>query len=85
MARYLQIFTDAKILYPCERFDLKSRRSLNGEQKYYLPGLSFYFATNTDNRINYGPVLENMVYLYARSKGYTTSIGKIEIRNVTSY
>jgi len=76
-ARYVQILADAKILYPCERFDLKSRRSLNGEQKYYLADLSFYFAANTDNRINYGPVLENMVYLYARSKGYAASIGKI--------
>ena len=37
---------------------------------------SLNFATNTDNHINYGPVLENMVYLYARSKGYTASIGK---------
>jgi len=77
VARYVQILLDAKILYRCDRFDLKSRRSLNGMQKYYLADLSFYFALNTDNRINYGPVLENIVYLYARSKGYTVSVGKI--------
>lgn len=67
--RYIQILVDAKILYRCERFDLKSRRSISGEQKYYLADLSFYFATNTDNRINYGPVLENITYIYARAKG----------------
>ncbi len=38
-----------------------------GEQKYYLADLGFYFALNTDNRINYGPVLENIVYRYARA------------------
>lgn len=75
--RYIQILIDAKILCKCERFDLKSRRSLAGEQKYYLADLSFYFATNTDNRIHYGPVLENIVYIYARSKGYAVSVGRI--------
>ena len=51
--RYIKILQDAKILYRCNRFDLKSRRSLAGEQKYYLADCAFYFAMNTDNRINY--------------------------------
>ena len=75
--RYIQILLDAKILYKCERFDLKSKRSISGEQKYYLADLGFYFATNTDVRINYGPVLENIVYLYARAKGYAVSVGRV--------
>lgn len=75
--RYLQILEGAKIISRCTRFDMKSRRSLQGEQKYYLADLSFYFAINTDNRINYGPVLENIVYNYARSLGYEVSVGRI--------
>lgn len=55
----------------------KSRKSLAGEHKYYLADLSFYFATNTDNRIHYGPVLENVVYIYTRTKGYAVSVGRI--------
>lgn len=75
--RYIQILKDAKILYECKRFDLKSRKSINGEQKYYLSDMGFYFATNTDNRINYGPALENVIFNYAKSKGYEISIGRI--------
>lgn len=75
--RYIGILKDAKILCECNRFDLKSRKSIRGEQKYYLSDLGFYFATNTDNRVNYGPVLENAVYVYARSRGYAASIGRI--------
>ena len=75
--RYIGILKNAKILYECSRFDLKSRRSIRGEQKYYLSDLGFYFATNTDNRINYGPALENVIYTYARSHGYAASIGRI--------
>ena len=75
--RYIQILVDAKVLYRCQRFDMKSRRSLQREEKYYLADLGFYFARNTDNRINYGPALENVVYHAARSKGYAVSVGRI--------
>lgn len=74
---YIHILEEAKIIYPCDRFDLKSRKSISGEKKYYLADLGFYFALNTDKRINYGPALENIVYIYARSKGYDISIGRI--------
>ncbi|KXB63971.1 ATP-binding protein [Olsenella sp. DNF00959] len=75
--RYVTVLEEAKILYRCPRFDMKSRRSLAREQKYYLADLGFYFALNTDNRINYGPVLENVVYEYARAQGYSASVGRI--------
>lgn len=77
LARYIDTLVQSKILYPCDRFDLKSRRALSGEKKYYLSDLSFYFATNTDNRINYGPALENTVYVYAKSLDYSVRIGRI--------
>lgn len=77
LARYIQALVDAKVLYECNRFDMKSRKSIAGEKKYYLSDLSFYFALNTDNRINYGPVLENIVYLYAKSLDSKVSVGRI--------
>ena len=75
--RYIQILVDAKIVYRCQRFDMKSRKSLTREEKYYLADLGFYFAMNTDARINYGPVLENVTYQYLRSKGYMVSVGRM--------
>ena len=75
--RYIQILVDAKILYRCSRFDLKSRRSLSRNEKYYLADLGFYFATSTDARISYGPALENITYLYLRGLGYALSVGRI--------
>lgn len=77
LTKYIRALVDAKVLYACDRFDMKSRKSIAGEKKYYLSDLSFYFALNTDNRINYGPVLENIVYLYARSMDSKVSVGRI--------
>lgn len=75
--RYIEVLINAKIIMPCEKFDMKSRKSLINEKKYYLSDLSFFYALNTDNRINYGPALENVVYIYASSKDYSISVGKI--------
>ena len=77
LVRYIQVLIDSKILYECKRFDLKTRRSIGGEQKYYLADLAFYFMNNVDQRINYGPALENIVYQYAKSKNFSVSVGRI--------
>ena len=77
LSNYIKILVDAKILYECSRFDMKSKKSLSGEKKYYVSDLSFYFSLNTDNKINYGPVLENIVYFYAKIQGYSISVGRI--------
>ena len=74
---YIEILENAKIIYPCDLFDIKSKKVLEGEKKYYLADLSIYYALNTDNRINYGPVLENVLFSYLKSKNYYLSVGKI--------
>ena len=77
IARYIKALLDAKILCECPRFDMKSKKSLSGEKKYYLADTAFYFAQNTDNRINFGPVLQNITYIYARSHDYSVSVGRV--------
>lgn len=74
---YIKILENAKIIYKCPRFDVKSKKSLRGEQKYYLADLGIYFSRNVDTRINYSPVLENIVYTYLYAKGYKISVGRV--------
>lgn len=75
--RYVEILENAKIIYRCDAFDIKSKTILKGDRKYYLADTSIYYALNTNNRINYGPVLENVLYNYLISKEYELSVGKI--------
>ena len=77
LTRYVSLLFDAKIIYECDRFNTKSKKVLSGEKKYYLSDTSFYYSRNTDNKVNYGPALENMVFIYAKSKNYSVSVGKI--------
>lgn len=75
--KYIQALENAKILIGCDRFDMKSGKSLKGEKKYYLSDLSFYYAINTGNKVNYGPVLENIVHNYALTHRYRVSVGRL--------
>ena len=75
--RYIEILEKAKILYRCDIFYIKSKEILNRERKYYLADTSIYFSQNTDNRINYGPILEIILHNYLISKDYNLSVGRI--------
>ena len=75
--RYIDALESTKIILPCRWFDLKTRRAIGNERKYYLSDLSFFYALSTDNRIYFGPALENIVYNYAFGLGYSISIGRV--------
>lgn len=77
VSKYIQALLDAKIIYSCDRFDMKSKKAISGEKKYYVADLSFYYSLNTDNQMNYGQCLENIVYIYAKSHDYSVSVGRI--------
>lgn len=77
LAKYVRMLENAKVIYKCPRFDLKSRRSLRGGEKYYIADPGVYFARNIDVRLSYGPALENAMYLHLRAKGYEVSVGRI--------
>ena len=77
LAAYIDLLVKAKLLYKCERFDTKSKRSLQGGEKYYLADTGIYFARNVDATMNYGPLLENVCYTYLRSRDYEVSVGSV--------
>ena len=74
---YIRYLKSAKIIYECPNFDTKSKKSIKGDSKYYVSDLSLFFSRNTNNQLNYGPSLENIVYLFFASHNYQVSVGKI--------
>ena len=77
LASYIDLLVVAKVLYRCPRFDVKSRRSLQGGERYYLADTGIHFARNVDATLNYGPLLENVTYTYLRSRDYGVSVGSV--------
>lgn len=77
LTRYLDALLDAKVLYACRQFDMKSRRFLENEKKYYLGDLSLFSLVEKGSGIPCGSALENIVYLYARSMDEKVCAGRI--------
>ena len=72
---YLAHLGDAFLLAPVPRFDLRGRKLLQVNQKYYLGdvGLRNGFIGYRESDI--GGVLENLVFLELRRRGYTVTVG----------
>ncbi len=73
---YLNWLTEAFIIYPCKRFDLQGKSILKTQEKYYLSDISFkYSQLGFDTKMLSG-ILENIVFLEMKRRGYDIYIGK---------
>lgn len=79
---YLQALENAILIYKVTRYDIKGKRILETQEKYFLSDLGMRHAIlgYRDNDIS--GVLENVVYLELRRRGYTVNIGKQKSREV---
>ena len=77
LERYLELLEKAKLVYRCNRFDIKTEKELQGDQRYYLTDLGFYFAKKTDSKVDYSLIMKNALYMYLRSRDYNISTGRI--------
>ena len=77
IASYLKYLEGAFYIHECPRFDLRGKRLLVGERKYYLNDLGFkYFLTSSFDK-GFNRFLENLVFLDLKRKGYTLYTGRL--------
>lgn len=74
---YVGYLKEAFFLHESERYDIKGRRILAGERKYYLNDTAFksYLSSSFDSAVS--RYLENAVYLTLRRRGYRVYTGVI--------
>ena len=73
---YLKWLSDAFVIYPCRRYDIQGKTILKTQEKYYLSDISFKYAELGFDTKMIASLLENIVYLEMRRRGYETYIGK---------
>ena len=74
---YLKGLLDSYLIYKCERYDIKGKKLLESNAKYYVVDAGLRTALLGQKDKDFGHVLENVVYLELLRRGYTVSIGKI--------
>lgn len=77
LANYLHYIEQTFLIHSVPRYDLKGKKILEGERKYYLNDLGFsnYLQSSFDNAITRR--LENFVYLALLQAGYQIHVGNI--------
>lgn len=73
---YIKWLEEGFIIYPCQRYDLQGKSILKTQEKYYLSDISLkYSKMGFDNKM-ISSILENIVYLEMKRRGYDVFIGK---------
>jgi len=74
---YLRVLTDGYILYKTDRYDIKERQFLKTLGKYYIvdTGIRNLLLSSAESDI--GHLIENVVYLELKRRGYKVNIGKM--------
>ena len=75
---YIRSFVESYLIYKAERFDVKGKKLLSRDYKYYVvdTGLrSYLLGKKADSDM--GHILENIVYLELIRRGYRVYVGKV--------
>lgn len=80
---YLNSLIESYILYKVNRFDIKGKQLLKTQEKYYLSDLGFrtYLLGKNKNK-DLGHILENIIFLELKRKGYKIFIGKNDVNEI---
>lgn len=75
VSNYVHYLEMTYFVHAVSRYDLKGKKILEGERKYYMNDLAYqnYILSKFDNGIN--KKLENFVYLVLRQAGYKVYVG----------
>lgn len=73
---YLKALEAAFLIHKVSRFDIKGKRLLETQEKYYLSDLGLRHAVMGYRDNDIAGMLENVVYLELKRRGYSVKIGK---------
>ena len=80
---YISALLKSYLFYEATRYYAKGKEYIKTNAKYYAvdPGLR-YFLLGGDSGVDSGKILENVVYLELRRRGFDVKVGRVENKEV---
>lgn len=76
--QYVRALKDSYIFYKVDRYDIRGRQHLKTLSKYYIVDTGIRNILMSTRSTDLGHVIENVVYLELRRRGYKVHIGKMD-------
>lgn len=80
--RFIKLLTDSFIIYETTPYDLKGKKILESQPKYYVVDTGIRNAVLNFVSEDYGRLIENIVYLELKRRGYSILTGKYEGKEI---
>jgi len=82
IVNYLSICEKAFLIKKCLKEDLKGKKILKINEKYYIEDHGFREALIARNTTDIQQILENIIYTEMISRGYQVTVGKVEEKEI---